>query len=363
MKKYTKLIIGALLIWNTVLTVQYFGVKDLLDSMDFTGEVKTIRTVVTEFDTDVTEVVADHIDSVVGVSNYYMDELISSGSGAIYSKSGNDVYIVTNYHVINGAAPVTVTFASGEELTAVIVGKDIWTDLALLKVTVDVNFNVPAFSLGDSSLVKTGEIVLAIGSPIGLDFSGSVTMGIISGKDRIIPVDLDKDGTDDWDNIYLQTDAAINLGNSGGPLINMAGELIGITSMKFSDSSVEGMGFAIPINEVIPIIERLLADGDVVRPVIGFSAIDIKDLTRDQKKFYGINLSVSSGIVITSVTMGTPAYRSGLKALDVVTEFDGIPVASFKDYRKFLYGKKVGDQVEITYVRGANTYTTTLKVE
>jgi serine protease Do len=363
MKKYTKLIIGALLIWNTVLTVQYLGVKSLLDSMDFTGEVKTIRTVVTEFETDVTEVVADHIDSVVAVSNFYMDELVSSGSGAIYSKEGNDVYIVTNYHVINGASPVTVTFASGEEMTAVIVGKDIWTDLALLKVTVDVNFNVPSFTLGDSSLVKTGEVVLAIGSPIGLDFSGSVTMGIISGKDRIIPVDLDKDGTDDWDNIYLQTDAAINLGNSGGPLINMAGELIGITSMKFSESSIEGMGFAIPINEVVPIIEQLKAEGAVIRPVIGFSAVDIKDLTKDQKKFYGINLSVSSGIVITSVTSGSPASRASLKALDVITQFNGISVSSFKDYRKFLYGKKVGDEVEITYIRGAGTFTTTLKVE
>jgi len=362
MKKYATLIISILLIWNAVLTIQYLSVQETLNSIEITGEVKTIRTIVTDFDTNYTTAVKKASLSVVGVSNFYGNELIGSGSGAIYSKDGDDVYIITNYHVINGASRVSVTFANGEEVAATVVGKDIWTDLALLKATKADLANL-AFPLGDSSKVDVGLVVFAIGSPLGLDFSGSVTMGIISGKDRIIPVDLDKDGTDDWDSIYLQTDAAINQGNSGGPLINVAGELIGITSMKITDGTIEGMGFAIPINEVVPIIEQLKANGEVTRPVVGFSAVDYKSLTGDQKNYYGISLNVTSGIVLTSITAGSPAAKAGLKALDVITEFDGTVVASFKDYRKFLYGKKVGDQVEITYVRGAKTYTTTLRVE
>jgi len=361
MKKYTVLIIGVLLIWNAVLTFQYVGVKDLLDSLEITGEVRTIREVVTEFNTNVTKVVEDNITKVVGVSNFYQNQLVGTGSGAIYQYKEGEVYIVTNNHVIDGATKVSVTFANGEELDAMIVGSDRFTDLALLKVNVD--FTVEPFTLGDSSLVKTGESVLAIGSPLGFEFSGSVTMGIISGTNRIVPIDLDNDGTDDWDSIVLQTDAAINPGNSGGPLINMAGELIGITSMKIADSSVEGMGFAIPVNEIVPIIEQLMTNGKVIRPLLGISAVSIEDMISAQKSFYGIQLDLDKGIMITGVQIGSAAGKAGLRAKDIITAFDGNIVINYKQFRQLLYGKAVGDEVEITYVRGTNTYTTTAKLE
>ncbi len=361
MKKYTALIIGALLIWNTVLTFQYVEVKNLLDSLELTGEVKTIREVVTEFNTDVTRTVAATVTKVVGVSNFRQAQLAATGSGAIYQFKDGNVYIITNNHVVDGATKVTVTFANGEEVDAVIVGSDRFTDLALLKVTVD--FTVEPFNLGDSSLVKAGEPVLAIGSPLGFEFSGSVTMGIISGTNRIVPIDLDNDGTDDWDSIVLQTDAAINPGNSGGPLINMAGELIGITSMKIADSNVEGMGFAIPVNEIVPIIDQLMANGKVIRPLLGISAVSIKDMISAQKSFYGIQLDLDKGIMITSVQTASPAGKAGLKAKDIITTFDGVIVNNFKQFRQLLYGKAVGDEVEITYARGINTYTTTAKLE
>ena len=361
MKKYATLLIGALLIWNTVLTVEYLDVKNLLDSMEITGEVKTIRTVVTEFNTDVTRIVENTLSKVVGVSNYYQDELVGTGSGAIYGTENGDVYIVTNNHVIDGATKVEVTFANGEKVVAVIVGADKLTDLALLKVTVD--FTVSPFTLGDSSLVKTGENVLAIGSPLGFEFSGSVTMGIISGTNRIIPVDLDNDGNDDWDSIVLQTDAAINPGNSGGPLVNMAGELIGITSMKITDSSVEGMGFAIPINEITPIIEQLKANGKVIRPILGISAVGIDEMTTAQKSFYGIQLDLTVGIMITGLQPGSPAAKAGLKAKDVITAFGDTAVESYKQFRKILYEHQIGDEVVVTYVRKGVTYTTTVTLE
>lgn len=361
MKKYATLIIGVLLIWNTVLTFEYIGVKNLLDTLELTGEVKIIREVDTEFTTSFTKVVADNLSKVVGVSNYYQTELVSTGSGAIYLSQEGNVYIITNNHVIDGATKVTVTFVNGEEVDAIVVGSDKFTDLALLKVPVD--FTVKTFDLGDSSLVKVGETVLAIGSPLGFEFSGSVTMGIISGTDRIVPVDIDGDGTDDWDSIVLQTDAAINPGNSGGPLINMAGELIGITSMKIADSSVEGMGFAIPVNEIVPIIEQLMANGRVIRPLLGVSAVSIDTMPSAQKSFYGIQLDLDKGIMITGVQAGSPAAKAGLKAKDVITIFDGITVTSFKQFRRLLYGKQVGDTVEVTYVRGTTTYTTSAKLE
>jgi serine protease Do len=361
MKKYATLIIGVLLIWNTVLTFEYIGVKNLLDTLELTGEVKIIREVDTEFTTSFTKVVADNLSKVVGVSNYYQTELVSTGSGAIYLSQEGNVYIITNNHVIDGATNVTVTFVNGEEVDAIVVGSDKFTDLALLKVPVD--FTVKTFDLGDSSLVKVGETVLAIGSPLGFEFSGSVTMGIISGTDRIVPVDIDGDGTDDWDSIVLQTDAAINPGNSGGPLINMAGELIGITSMKIADSSVEGMGFAIPVNEIVPIIEQLMANGRVIRPLLGVSAVSIDTMPSAQKSFYGIQLDLDKGIMITGVQTGSPAAKAGLKAKDVITIFDGVTVTSFKQFRRLLYGKQVGDTVEVTYVRGTSTYTTSAKLE
>ena len=188
-------------------------------------------------------------------------------------------------------------------------------------------------------------------------------MGIISGKDRTIPVDLDGNGTDDWDSIVLQTDAAINPGNSGGPLINLAGELIGITSMKIADSAVEGMGFAIPINEVIPIIQQLKENGKVIRPVIGISAVSIDELAVFQKSYYGIRLDLDTGLLITSVVDNGPASRAGLKEGDIIMSFDEVKILSFKEFRKLLYAKKVGDTIAITYERAGVSSTTNITLE
>jgi len=367
MKKYATLIIGALLIWNSILTFEYIGVKNLLDSLELTGEVKIIREVDTEFNSNISDVIkgvetgTPILKMVVGVSNYYQTNLVSTGSGAIYLTQEGNVFIITNTHVVEGATRVTVTFESGEEVDAIVMGSDKYTDLALLKVVVD--YTPPYFELGDSSLLNIGDIVLAIGSPLGFDFSGSVTMGIISGKDRIIPVDIDGDGNDDWDSVVIQTDAAINPGNSGGPLINLAGELIGITSMKIADSSVEGMGFAIPINEIIPIIDQLMTNGKVIRPLLGISAVSIDTMISSQKSFYGVDFKLQNGIMITSLQAGSPAAKAGLKAKDVITTFDGTAITSFKQFRQLLYGKKVGDEVQIGYQRGTTVFTTSAKLE
>lgn len=347
MKKWVWVLIAAMVVWNSVLTIQLSQFQTQLDEK--TTETKIINKVVTDFTTDVTRVVEKSLDKVVGVSALYNGEVFSTGSGAIYDVEGSKAYIITNNHVIEDATSLTVTFANGEQLEAKALGSDLYTDLALLEV--DIDFTITPFSLGDSALIKVGENVLAIGSPLGLDFQGSVTMGIISGVDRIVPVDLNSDGFDDWDSLVLQTDAAINPGNSGGPLINMAGELIGITSMKIVYEEVEGMGFAIPINEIIPIIEQLRSNGKVIRPVIGISAVGIDELSNYQKSFYGIQLDLNKGLYITSITFSGPAGVAGIKKGDIILTFDGIEITTFKQFRKLLYAKKVGDPVVIRYLR------------
>ena len=326
MKKFlTSTIILLLLIWNSVLSYEVFF-KEGQTTVNPDGTI--VQTVVTEFDTNVTRVVENTIEKVVGIQAIVFEEVYSSGSGAIFDYVDNTVHIVTNNHVIENAERIQVVFANGETVEATLMGSDLFTDLALLEAKID--FSVEAFRFGDSSLVKVGENALAIGSPLGLEFQGSVTMGIISGKDRTVPVDLDGNGTDDWDSIVLQTDAAINPGNSGGPLINMAGELIGITSMKIADSSVEGMGFAIPINEVIPIIQQLKDNGKVIRPVIGISAVSVDELAVYQKSYYGIRLDLNTGLLITSVVENSPASRAGLKEGDIIMSFDQVNILSFK---------------------------------
>jgi serine protease Do len=347
MKKWIWIVIAGLLIWNGILTAQLSTFQKQL--AEKTTETKIINKVVTDFTTNVTKVVETSLGKVVGVSALYNGKVVSTGSGAIYDVIGKKVYVITNNHVIQDATSLTVKFANGKQVDAKALGTDLYTDLALLEATVD--FTVTPFSLGDSSLVKVGENVLAIGSPLGFEFQGSVTMGIISGTDRVVPVDLNGDGIADWDSIVLQTDAAINPGNSGGPLINMAGELIGITSMKIMDQSVEGMGFAIPINEIIPIIEQLRANGKVIRPVLGISAVGIDEMTNAQKSFYGIQLDLKKGLYITMVTPSGPAAKAGIKTGDIVTIFDGTEITSFKQFRKLLYSKNVGDKVVIKYTR------------
>lgn len=354
----TKVLILVLLASNSFLAYEVLKPSDE-SSVDENGTI--IRQVVSEFTTDATSIVEATIEKVVGVSSLYNNEVYSTGSGAIYQVDGDKILIITNNHVIDGAQTIKVTFANGEQLDATLLGKDSFTDLAVLEVTAD--FSVVPFSIGDSSLVKVGENALAIGSPLGLEFQGSVTMGIISGKDRVVPVDLNGDGIDDWDSIVLQTDAAINPGNSGGPLINMNGELIGITSMKIADSSVEGMGFAIPINEVVPIIQQLKDNGEVVRPLIGISAIGLDELTVYQKSFYGIRLDLNEGLLILNVSSGSAAAKAGIKEGDIITNFDGEVVDNFKGFRKLLYEKNVGDSVEVTYERDAKSNTVTVTLQ
>ncbi len=337
-------LLAILVSFNIYLSWQVLELQQTIDLVS--GEqVQIIENKYISFVDDVTEVVEHAVNKVVGVSSYFNSQLLGTGSGAIIEVDSNQAYIITNHHVIDGANNIKVVFANGREFDATLIGSDVFSDLALLSATPD--FNVNAFKIGDSSKARVGEWVLAIGSPLGLDFQSSVTMGILSGKDRTIAVDISGNGVADWDMNVLQTDAAINPGNSGGPLINLNGEIIGINSMKIVLQQVEGMGFSIPINEAIPIIEQLKEFKEVIRPVLGIMAVGVGEMSLYQKNGYGIDLNQTQGVFITQVMQDSPAEIAGIQENDILMEFDGTVIESFKQFRQLLYSKNIGDTVRI----------------
>lgn len=340
MKRLTAILLLTLLGWNIVLSYELYMMKTTPNQTN-TNEQKEIYSAHTEISSDVSELVEKSENKVVTVVSTYGNQEIGIGSGAIYKIEQDTIFVITNHHVIEAGTGVKVTFADHTSVEAEIIGSDRLTDLALLKMKAD--SKVEAFTVGDSSLVKKGEYVIAMGSPLGIEYQGSVSGGLISGTNRTVA------SSQDWDMTVLQIDAAINPGNSGGPLINMAGELIGINSMKISDTEVEGFGFAIPINEVIPIVQQLEKDGEVIRPNLGISALDLSQLSMFQRLREGIE--DEEGIMITRVTLGGPAQKAGIKSGDIIKKFDDTDITSMKAFRQALYAKQIGDTVSVTIVR------------
>ncbi|UOQ49149.1 S1C family serine protease [Gracilibacillus caseinilyticus] len=305
-------------------------------------------------------------DAVVGVSNIQQVNLweesnaSGTGSGVIYKKEGDSAYVVTNNHVVEGAQEVQITLTNGEQVKAEILGTDQLTDLAVLKIPGDQVETVA--TLGSSSDVGVGQTAIAIGNPLGQDFAGSVTKGIISGVERSVDVDLNGDNQPDWTTEVLQTDAAINPGNSGGALINSKGEVIGINSMKIALESVEGIGFAIPIDDAKPVIEQLETDGEVVRPFVGISAVDLSTVP-EQHRQQTLNLSddVQNGLVVAQVQSGSPAANAGLQQYDVVTAINDKQLESMLDLKTYLYNEtEIGEEVTVTFYRDGEKQTVNL---
>ncbi|EIM07558.1 serine protease yyxA [Planococcus antarcticus DSM 14505] len=362
---FTGLIAGALLVGVVLpgMTDVELGSAEPTSTSESVSGLQTASTVVTS---DVTKVVEETTDAVVGVSNLQVaqqnpfasqtgegkeSQEAGVGSGVIYKKDGDIAYIVTNNHVVEGAEDVMVTLSDGTELDAEVLGTDVWTDLAVLKVPGESIKAVAEF--GDSSVLQAGEPVIAIGNPLGLQFSGSVTTGVISGTERLVPIDINQDGTEDWQSEVLQTDAAISPGNSGGALINAEGQLIGINSMKIAQNAVEGIGLAIPVNTAIPIIADLETEGAVERPSMGVAIVDLAEVPA-QYRSSQLNLptEVEGGIVIESVVEGSGAAAAGIEAYDVIVELDGNPVNSVLDLRQHLYNEtKVSDVVKVKAFR------------
>jgi len=348
-------LIGAILI--SIFFMAYFGVNfnnlkndinSTLNSFNLSNSNVTepiTKTVVlnsgnTSFVTDVAQKVGP---AVVGIKNkgtaynWWTDEeqeiTVGEGSGVIISKDG---YVVTNNHVVSGAKSVTVILSGEKEVPATIVGTDALSDIALLKI--DPKYVKAVAPLGDSSKVKVGEFVIAIGNPLGQEFAGTVTFGVVSAVNRKL------DMGNGIQIPLIQTDAAINPGNSGGALVNSNGEVIGINTAKISQTGVEGMGFAIPINYVKPIINDLMKYKKVLRPTIGISVMEYYDRTGNVM-----------GMYISRVYPGTGAAKAGLKEGDIILQIDGKKVTTFSDIQSILSNHKIGDVITIRVLRDGQT--------
>jgi len=315
---------------------------------------------------DVTSTIQTARKFVVGVNNYQSSNPFSmdtqeagSGSGVIYKKVGNKALVATNNHVVSGAKQLKVKMADGKLVDAKLVGTDELLDLAV--VAIDAKYVTNVANLGDSEKVNVGETAIAIGNPLGF-LESTVTQGIVSSKAREIPQDIDGDGVADYQTQVIQTDAAINPGNSGGALINAKGELIGINSSKIAEQSVEGIGFAIPINIAKPVFDQLEKFGEVTRPVMGVGLKALEEIPQfNIEESLKLPESVTKGAVVTHVDPGTPAAKVGLQQLDVIVELDDQPIEDVIEIREYLYShKKVGDKLKVTFYRDGKKQDITL---
>lgn len=350
--------------------------KDLESATD---ETKT-STVKTNVESDITEAVKKVQHTVVTIINKQQvtdifgqtpthspdgeltDEDLNeagTGSGAIYKVKDGKAYIFTNNHVVEGSDAIDVMLKDGSRVPADVIGADKYTDLAVLSIDAENVTDVAEF--GDSDNLTLGEPAIAIGSPLGTEFPLSVTAGIVSGVNRMVPVDTDGDRQMDWQMNAIQTDAAINPGNSGGPLVNVAGQIIGINSMKISTNVVEGMGFAIPSNDAVDIINELEREGEIIRPTLGITMVDLGLVSDEQKSnVLKIDESVQEGVVVVDVTSNTSASEAGLQSGDVITSFNGHPVTTGLELRQALYKTRVGDEVDVEFYREGQLQTQTM---
>lgn len=299
-------------------------------------------------DTFVVKAVKNVGPAVVGISNkaymldnFYQKVLVQKGvgSGVIFDKSG---YIATNYHVVQGAQEIVVALNDGRTIKGKVVGVDPVTDLAVVKIEAS---DLPTAQFGDSDGVMTGEPAIAIGNPLGLEFRGSVTVGVISALNRTIEVG-------DRRFKLIQTDAAINPGNSGGALVNADGQVIGINSAKISAEGVEGMGFAIPINAARPILDALVKDGKVVRAYLGIGILD-----RASAQRYGYLWQITEGVYVTRVEKDGPADQAGMVQGDIIVKINDTEVNSVADLRSILDNVPVGSKVRIVIMRDGHKRT------
>lgn len=314
---------------------------------------KTSATIEEEKNTKIpiSEIIENVNESVVGISKIKSvgntiflnkgSEELGLGTGFIVSENG---YIVTNQHVSGAKGSICyVTLKDGRKFDAKVVWADEDIDLSVIKINMT---SLKAVELANSDEISIAQTVYAIGNPIGYEFQRTVTAGIISGLDRTIKI-VEDDKTSYMEDL-IQTDATINLGNSGGPLINEEGKVIGVNSVKIT--SAEGIGFAIPVNIIKPIVEKFIAEGDYSQPTLGIFAYD-KNMIPYINSELKTNKTLESGIYVTSVTKGSPAAKADITEGDIILQIDDVVIEKMSELRTYIYSKKVGDEVKIKLIR------------
>ena len=336
------------------IVVNYVPLKEI-----FSKNVKYVtEKEVTVTDKGISDAVSKLYDaSVIVEVGTSEDKLSGWGSGFVYKTDDKYGYIFTNHHVVDGAKSIKIVLSNETEVTGELVGSDEYADVAVVKIPKDKVIAVA--EIGKSEDVLVGDTIFAIGTPVSLEYSFTVTRGILSGKNRMVEMSSSAKKSyygqsgDSWYMNLLQIDASINSGNSGGPLANSNGEVIGITNSKLSSSSlsgasIENMGFAIPIEDALSVAEYLENNGKVTRPVLGVTMTSVEGAEYNGVK---ISDSITSGAVITDVSSGSTADAAKLKKGDVIIKLDDYKIKDYKYLKYYLYRYRVGDKVKITYIR------------
>ncbi len=327
---------------------------------------ESVQTVVNKSEKEVTIVengIADAVekvyDSVVVVGSYKNGVLSSSGTGFVYDEDGEYAYILTNSHVVDSATSVKVKFTNDNIENVELIGNDSYSDIAVLKIEKEKILSVA--SIGTSEEARIGDTLFAIGAPLSDEYSWTTTRGILSGKNRLVNVSVNSSTSSDWVMSVLQTDAAINSGNSGGPLANSNGEVIGITNMKLVSDGVEGIGFAIPIEDAVNYASKLRESGKIERPFLGISMLD----TTDSYALSRYKITVDSnlnGVVVVETQEKSPAKEAGLQTGDVIVALEDYEITSVAKLKYYLYKYNPGDKVTIKYVRNGKTESVSIKL-
>ena len=273
---------------------------------------------------------------------------ISTGTGFIYKTKGGKAYIMTNNHVIDSADSVAVEFNdSSERITATIVGGDKYADIAVLTIK---DNNYKTVEIGENDSLKLGDTIFTVGSPMGITYKGTVTKGILSGKERMVAVNITGNSSDYYMKV-IQIDAAVNPGNSGGPLCDVSGKVIGIISLKIVQDEVEGMGFAIPIEDALKYANLIEEGGQISRPYLGISMLDITEEYYLWQNRIVVPEGVNEGVAVVSVEKDTPADKGGLKKGDIITKINDTKTGNLAEFRYELYKYNVGDKIKLTVNR------------
>lgn len=344
MKEKIKYILIAILslsigVMGTTVVLHYFPIQT-----------ESVDKVVTDVTVTETNTIKSSIEKVykatVMIESYRNNKLIGTGTGFVYKKNDKISYVMTNHHVIEDSDAVKVITIEGQVVEASLLGSDEYADIAVLSISSDTVLQVA--EIGDSTKLELGDTLFTVGSPLGSEYMGTVTKGILSGKDRTVTVSVNNSS---FMMEVLQTDAAINPGNSGGPLVNINGEVVGVNSLKLVQDEIEGMGFAIPIEMAISSAEKLEKGEKISRPLLGVSLIDIDNTYALYRYGVSIDDSINSGAIIASIESGTPADSAKLKKGDVIIEVNGTKIKSVAHFRFVLYKYSVGDTITVKYNR------------
>ena len=351
MKKAPKIITTFLLFIGTFIIgiTSTFFIIDKYPSL-FRETITKLEKDVTITENGIADAVDKVYDSVIVVSTYKQNQLIGTGSGFIYKTNESEAYLITNHHVVDGGNSFKITFTDGDLVDATLVGSDEYSDIAVLKVALKEGYK--AVEIGNSDTMRVGDTTFVVGAPLGDVYSWSVTRGILSGKERLVEVSLSNSRESDYIMNVLQTDSPVNSGNSGGPISNSNGEVIGVVNAKISSTGVEGIGFAIPIEVAMEKAEQIINGNKSSYPYLGVSMLNVEDARNyiNYRKYITDN-NINSGVIVIDIEKDSPASKDGMKSGDIITEINGKEVKNVAYLRYELYKYKIGETIKVKVLR------------